>query len=512
MSIQVTTETTPSRASSLQWQSQPPLTSRRSWWWKRVLLVCTLGAVSVAVALLWGAMTTRETGPQLTHKIARGELIVTVSEQGLLESSHNIEIKCKVRGQSTVTWVIEGGTYVQPGDELVRLDTLAIEEAIAERSKYAHWSRSAAERSKANVTRSTLAISEYEQGRYLTQLLTLEKDLAVAKSNLRSAENWLLHATRLQEKGFTTDLEIEQRNIAVKQAELDVEVKETEIDVLQRFTREEQLRTLDGNLKATEATHEANAERAFADGSRRDRAVEELEHCVIRAETDGLVIHPSAAQWKTTPDISEGATVYQTQVLLLMPDLSKMQVRVGIHESMIDRIQTALPVRVKLTDRTIEAQVSSVASVAKPAGWWTGNAVKYDTIIELPPQDALKPGMSAEVDIMIARYEDVMLIPVAAVVETLDGSFCWVRANGDTKQRLLELGDSNGIFFMVKTGLKEGEEVVLNPTAYLSKEQSSRLQRRDKSNDETNDTIKPQKPGTDVSGSDSNAPEPDSGV
>ena len=51
----------------------------------------------------------------LTHTITRGDLIVTVTEQGTLESSDNTEIKCKVRGESTVIWVIEGGTEVQAG-------------------------------------------------------------------------------------------------------------------------------------------------------------------------------------------------------------------------------------------------------------------------------------------------------------------------------------------------------------------------------------------------------------
>ena len=102
----------------------------------------------------------------LTHKIARGDLLVTVIEQGTLESSENTEIKCKVRGSNTVIWVVENGTYVEPGDDLVRLDTLFMEEQIAERTKYALWTRSGAERSRANLARAKLAVGEYEHGRF----------------------------------------------------------------------------------------------------------------------------------------------------------------------------------------------------------------------------------------------------------------------------------------------------------------------------------------------------------
>jgi hypothetical protein len=70
----------------------------------------------------------QESSPRLTHTITRGDLIVTVTEQGTLESSVNTEIKCKVRGaQIPIIWVIESGTEVEQGDELIRLETLEFE-------------------------------------------------------------------------------------------------------------------------------------------------------------------------------------------------------------------------------------------------------------------------------------------------------------------------------------------------------------------------------------------------
>ncbi len=175
------------------------------------------------------------------------------------------------------------------------------------------------------------------------------------------------------------------------------------------------------------------------------------------------MIYPSAAQWKNTPEIEEGATVHKDQVLLLMPDLSKMQVKVGIHESIVDRIKPGLAAKVTLPDKTLDGKVSSVASVTRPAGWWTGNVVKYDTIIELPSVEGLKPGMSAEVEVIMDRHEDVLMIPVAAVVETVEGDFCWVKTAEEVRRRPLQLGDTDDVFIVVEAGLEEGDEVVLNP-------------------------------------------------
>ena len=79
--------------------------------------------------MAWAALvmprssTSQEIGRYLTHTITRGNLIVTVREQGTLESADNTEIKCRVRGENTIIRVVESGSIVKPGDELVRLDT-----------------------------------------------------------------------------------------------------------------------------------------------------------------------------------------------------------------------------------------------------------------------------------------------------------------------------------------------------------------------------------------------------
>ena len=59
-------------------------------WWKCGLLAIGVVAVAAsAVALIPGAISSREIGPRLTHTITRGDLIVTVTEQGTVESAEN---------------------------------------------------------------------------------------------------------------------------------------------------------------------------------------------------------------------------------------------------------------------------------------------------------------------------------------------------------------------------------------------------------------------------------------
>lgn len=434
-----------------------------------LVLVASLGFT--AAAFLPESTRVTAVDPSYLHRVTRDSLAVAVTELGTLESSNNTEIKCRVRGNSTVTYVVESGTEVAAGDVLVQLDTLAIEEEISNRTKLFHLAESQVARSNADVERARIAVLEYSEGRFISELAALEKNLAVAESRLLNAKNRLKHSEMLSRSEYASDLELEEKEFALSQAELTVKLTKTQIDVLKNFTKREELIRLEGELKAAQATHKANVETALADKKRLERAEEELKACTIRAERGGLVIYPTGQEWKDTPDIEEGATVRKDQTLLLMPDLENMQIKVGIHESVVKRIQAGMAANVTLNRKLIPAEVTFVASVAKPASWWTGNVVKYDAIVSLPSKDGMRPGMSAEVEIVMASYDDVVIVPAAACIETENGFACWVEQESGAVRRTLDVGDSSNMFLWVRDGVKTGEQVILDPLANVPEAQ-----------------------------------------
>lgn len=446
--------------------------------WKRVLI--GLGALVIVVAA--GAIMSSAAAPSveevgMTHTITRGSLEVSVTEQGQLESSQNIEIKCRVRGGSTVLKVIEVGTKVEPGTVLVELDQSTIEDNINQNTITYQAAVATHTQSEADVAVAKIAIDEYIEGTFRSEMQTLQKDLAIAQSNLRTARNMLEHSERMFKKGYTSELEVESNQFTVEQAQLELDLKKTEIEVLEKFTKAKMLKELRSTLEAKEAKLASDKAAMDLAEARLIREKEQLENCIIKAESSGMVIYPSAAEWKSTPDIEEGATVREDQILLLIPDLTQMQVKVGIHESKVDRIRAGMDARVKMLDESLTGTVKSVASITRPAGWWTGNVVKYDTIIDIDGREgvSLKPGMSVEVKVVLASYDDVLTIPVAAVVEQEGQFVCWVKTDSGVQRRRLELGDSNDQFIVVNGGVKEGDEVVLNPRAYIKEAQVEAL-------------------------------------
>ena len=410
---------------------------------------------------------------KMVHTVEKGDMQIVITEQGSLESSNNTQLKCLVRGRSTINWVVESGTEVQKGDVILRLDNKEIEDYLHERKKFAYLSEDSAIGFRVDALRAKLAINEYLEGQFVTGLMEKERELAVANETLRTAQNRLAHVKNVYSRGFATDLEMEEAKFAVEDAIKAVDLKNTDIASYKNFTKKEQVETLQGDWESAAASLKGHEEVLKMDEKRMQLAQDELKRCVVTAPRDGLVIYPPTEEWKRTPDIVEGATVHQSQVLLLMPDLKKMRVKLGVHERLVDSVKVGMSALVKIHDQTIIGSVASVASVTKPAGWWTGNVVKYDVLIDLPLTDGdLKPGMSAEVQIIVNNHREAVKIPLTAIVQNDEGFFCWVGDTQNAEKRSIVLGDNTDDFYQVLSGIEPGENVVIQPSQFFTEARS----------------------------------------
>ena len=117
--------------------------------------------------------------------------------------------------------------------------------------------------------------------------MTLEKDIVVAQAAVQNAKDRVRYVRDMAASGYLSELEVEEGQFGVKQAELSLQLMKTQLDILKNFPYKKKLQTLKDNLAAVAANHKANVERAMADASRRDRALAELQHCIIKADRSG---------------------------------------------------------------------------------------------------------------------------------------------------------------------------------------------------------------------------------
>jgi HlyD family secretion protein len=165
--------------------------------------------------------------------------------------------------------------------------------------------------------------------------------------------------------------------------------------------------------------------------------------------------------------IEVGAEVRERQKIISIPDTSKMKVEIKIHETWIDKIQPGQEAKITVApfpDKTFTGQVLKKAPLANPEEWLNPDLKVYATDVSIDgTHDFLKTGMSAKVEILINELKDVISVPIQAVLNVGGKKVCFVSTASGTEQRQIETGAFNDSFVEIKSGLAEGDKVLLNP-------------------------------------------------
>jgi hypothetical protein len=112
----------------------------------------------------------------------------------------------------------------------------------------------------------------------------------------------------------------------------------------------------------------------------------------------------------------------------------------------------------------IEGEVTKVNQYAESSGFSSGNIKKYATIIKIknPPPD-LRVGMNAEVRIHVERMPNALQVPVQTLAESKGHFFSLVKNGDQYETREVKISSTNDKVATIENGLKEGDEVVMNP-------------------------------------------------
>jgi len=189
----------------------------------------------------------------------------------------------------------------------------------------------------------------------------------------------------------------------------------------------------------------------------------QVERCTIRAPHDGFVIY--AKDERRNIQIEPGMSVRQRQDLMYLPDLRQMEVVTSLHESIVKAVEKGMRAQViveGLPGRKIEGHVNQVADL--PTFDWRSDVRYFDGKVKLDnPPEGILPGMTAHVEIALDRKEQVLAVPTNAVAHEGGRQVCYVVRDDGLERREVRLGDGTSDLLEISEGLKEGEQVVVNP-------------------------------------------------
>ncbi|HEY6565400.1 MAG TPA: hypothetical protein VIY86_12940, partial [Pirellulaceae bacterium] len=110
----------------------------------------------------------------------------------------------------------------------------------------------------------------------------------------------------------------------------------------------------------------------------------------------------------------------------------------------------------------------------EPSSWFSSQIKEYATYVRIDdPPKRIRPGLTAEVTILINRVEDVLTVPMQAIVEKQQKYYCVAQEGERWEPRTIQVASTNEKFALVREGLREGDIVALNPRAFFTEEEKS---------------------------------------
>jgi HlyD family secretion protein len=440
--------------------------------------------------------------------VRRGPLRITVTEGGDLESGRPVSVRSELEGRAAILDIVAEGTQVKKGDWLARLDAASIQDNLnrAEikveegRSQVAQAEEEVAiqrrrneEEEKAASTGLELArraLSGFQEGTYKVEMSRLRSQHMLAEEKLARARKEAEASQRLAEKNYISQNELDADILALKQAHEEVAIAALNLDHFEKWTAPDEIKKLTSEVEVKELAYQRVQQQARSELKQkvdalearrknyqleieaRDKLAAQLAKANLYAPSDGLVVYARqerGGRMGGSEPIGLGKEVREQEEILRIPDLSSMMVKVDIHESSIKKVRTGQRAWVKvdaIPGETLAATVQRVSLVPSTQSSWMNPDLKvYETWVQLDQVlEEMKPGMHAQVEILVQEIPDALQVPVQSVRQVGARSFVYVRrADAGAELREVKIGLSNRSHVHVQEGLAESEQVYLTP-------------------------------------------------
>ncbi|MBO0798443.1 MAG: efflux RND transporter periplasmic adaptor subunit [Blastocatellia bacterium] len=445
-----------------------------------------------------------------TTKIERHAILESkVTANGEVRPIEYYELTAEVPGRVTDVYVKEG-QKVKKDDPLLRVDPTQLATSTS--------SQEAALRASQADTQTQTAAQDAAENAVNTaraQLNTSKADLDKAIVEKNNAEIELKRAADLLESGI-------QSRSYYDTAKMRFDEAVASVDSCIARVQQSEVQVRDAEIHVTQASAAVNSSKARVDQQRAslDQASDLLRRTTQYSPIDGIVAGPI---------VKEGTFAlanFSTTPLLLIADMSVVNVEVRVDETDIANVALGQKAKVKIdamgdkelageiVERAAWAQNRSGQSTAQTAAGANQEAKDFKVVIRLTNlsedvRNRLAPGMSATAVITTDRRENIIAIPLQALVErdpqqigqgggkpdgqhqtqspkdkkSVKGVF--TIQNNKTAFVPIETGITGDNDIEIKSGLKEGQEIVTGPYRQLrALKNDQKIRRQDKSKKE----------------------------
>lgn len=324
--------------------------------------------------------------------------------------------------------LVPSGTMVKKGQVVATLDPQAIQDHLDDtRADF---------KDKANQMESHKAELKLEMENLL-------QNVRVAQANVNKA--------RLDSRATEVRTAIDRELLRLQQEEAEAQFKELSEEVKLKQTAQS------ADMRATEIDYKIQQLHV-------ERHENDLARLTIHAPMDGMVVIGN--MWRPGGEQAQydiGDRLRPGQPLMKIVDQSTMQVEGTVNQAESGTFRIGQGARVKLDafpDAEYSAKVYSIGALAT-RGWRDQYFIRSLPVrVQMTQVDhRVIPDLSAAADIQLAKQENVIVVPEAAVRRDGNEAFVLVSVNQQFQKRAVKTGLSNGVQTAIVEGLDAGEKV-----------------------------------------------------
>ena len=476
--------------------------------------------VVLGIVVVVSVLATRKDTPEVTVITvqAKPQLKSTVTSSGEVRPIQFMNLTSEVQGRIEEIYKKEGDV-VEKGTPLVRLDPTQLESSTEAQLAAFQTSQDDVRVSQSQVTAAQNNFSQSQQQLNVAQIavdsarqgvVTAQTDVDSAQVDLNAANRELKRNESMLESGVIARQEfdlakdkVETAKVRLSNARARLESQRISIkDATARVNQQtvavrDAKRAVDtANLNVSSSQSRANQQSAFLRGQQTQR-----DKTLVTAPINGIIAEiPSKVGTFAVAGLS-------TTALLTIADMSSVNVEVKVDETEIDKVEVGQKAKIKVDafgDKEFDGEVAQKTPLAVGKSQTSGGlsvninvqeAKEFRVVIRLGelPDDVklgLRPGMSATATITTKTVENVISVPLQAVIEkkpegspspTVQGGTAPVTGDkpktikgvyllvGNKAQfREVETGITGDSDIQIISGLSESDKVITGPSRILN--------------------------------------------
>ncbi|MDQ7842615.1 MAG: efflux RND transporter periplasmic adaptor subunit [Armatimonadota bacterium] len=421
------------------------------------------GALALVALLAWrtsAALRSRQaaSGPAGRNAVAalvqtaraeRATLVQRAIHIGEVTATSSVDVTARVAGVVAEV-VVEEGQTVRRGELLARLDPKDLRFQAADARAAYETQRVQVEAARAALRTQQARLAQVLAGPPAEQLRQAEEQVRQARAALEFSREQLRRTEELFAQGYVSRVQLDSARLDLTVQEARLRGAEEQLALLRREPRPESVRIARAQVAEADVAYRQARARLEEARVALQRAESLLADSRITAPVDGVIGRRM---------VERGQAVTPATPLFRLIDVDPAVITMPVIERDLTRVAVGIPVTVRteaLPGAVFSGRVASISPILSPT---TRTA---EVRVEVPNADGrLRPGMFVNVEIQLARRENVVAVPLDALLERPAGSVVFVVQDGTARERVVRPGISDGARVEIISGLSAGETVAV---------------------------------------------------